>query len=75
MTPTQSAVRSTSPGGAAAWVVGPGVGPVREPAAAGAVPAAAPFAGGALRMMAESGAPPAKKGKGKGPYKVIATNK
>lgn len=26
-------------------------------------------------MMAESGAPPAKKGKGKGPYKVIANNK
>lgn len=32
--------------------------------------------GGELRMMmAESGAPPAKKGKGKGPYKVIANNK
>lgn len=72
LTPTQSSVRSMRPGGATAWVVGPGI--ARE-AAAGAAAAPAPFAGGALRMMAESGAPPAKKGKGKGPYKVIATNK
>lgn len=75
LTPTQLAVRNTYPGGATAWLVGPGIARAREAAAAGTVAAAAPFAGGALRMMAESGAPPAKKGKGKGPYKVIATNK
>ncbi|CAM9731816.1 unnamed protein product [Ectocarpus sp. 6 AP-2014] len=75
LTPTQFAVRNTRPGGATAWLVGPGIAPVREAAAAGTVGTTAPFAGGALRMMAESGAPPAKKGKGKGPYKVIATNK
>eukprot|EP00903_Cladosiphon_okamuranus_P013958 g12980.t1 len=36
---------------------------------------AAAFTGGLRMMMAESGAPPAKKGKGKGPYKVISNNK
>lgn len=48
------------------WVVGGGVGQARGVAARGR-----------MMKMAESGAPPAKrgKGKGKGPYKVIANNK
>lgn len=54
------------------WVVGGGTGLPSRGSTGGVV-----AFGGELRMMmmAESGAPPAKKGKGKGPYKVIANNK
>lgn len=52
------------------WVVDGGTGLLRRGSAGGAA-----FHGGLRMMMAESGDPPAKKGKGKGPYKVIANNK
>lgn len=52
------------------WFVGGGTGLARRGWARGAV-----FKRDLRMMMAESGAPPAKEGKGKGPYKVIANNK